>query len=261
MAHFEIQGKRISKQKQSVLKNQRLDVGLWGPLNTFVKPAQEIEVVAIPSSAAKIERSKMPIAHNVRKWQITGLNSVMIKIEAKAGHQTWDSFDLDVNPASYRFLTKEKQQFIENMAREGKAIAARYGYPLSAMIACACSESAFGTGNIFRRTGCPFNLQKPDHWQYPKCETEKHSTENKPGEKAKPAPFCKAKSLSEAARLWCEWIAHFPTQSSRNQLLALRHNPKMFAENLFLVAFADSNKNATKEFGKVLDQFELRRYD
>jgi hypothetical protein len=75
MAHFEIQGKRISKQKQSVLKNQRLDVGLWGPLNTSVKPAREIEVVAIPSSAAKIERSKMPIAHNVRKWQIIGAYS------------------------------------------------------------------------------------------------------------------------------------------------------------------------------------------
>lgn len=261
MAHFEIQGKRISKQTKSALKNQQLVVGLWGPLNTFVNPSQEIDVIAVPSSAARVERSSKPIDHNVRKWRITGLNSAKVKIQAKASNQTWDSFDLDIKPASYKFLTKEKQKFIEDMAREGKDVAKKYDFPLSSMLACACAESSFGTGNIYKRTGNPFNLQKPADWNYPKCKTERHSTENKPGEKAKPSPFCIAKSLAEAARYWCEWIEHYPNRSNRDKLLAFRHLPKAFAENLFLVGFANSNRNATREFGTVLAQFELQRYD
>lgn len=261
MAHFEIDGKRISKQKIPVLKQQHVTVGLWGAMNALVNPPRELEVIATPSTAVKLERSPLPIANSTRKWKITAVHATTVTVSAKAGNDIWDSFEVDVKPASYKFLLKEQQQFIDDMAKAGKAKAKEFGYPLSAMIACACGESGFGTSAIFKRTKCPFNLQKPADWAYPKCEIEQHSTENKPGEVAKPAPFCKAKDLSDAARLWCEWIAHYPREAVRNQLLSFRADPKAFAENLFLVNFAASSKERTKKFGELLDQHELRRFD
>lgn len=261
MAHFELDGRRISKQKVSLLKQQTVTVGLWGPLNNFVNPPREIEVAASPSAAVKLERSALPIANGIRKWKVTGLQAATVTISAKAGNDTWDWFELDVRPASYKFLLKEQQQFIDAMAKAGRAKAKEFGYPLSAMVACACGESGFGTSAIFKRTGSPFNLQKPAGWTYPKCEIEQHSTENKPGETAKPAPFCKAKDLGDAARLWCEWIAHYPKDNVREQLTSLRANPKAFAENLFLVNFAASSRERTKKFGELLEQHELRRFD
>jgi flagellum-specific peptidoglycan hydrolase FlgJ len=261
VAHFELDGKRISKQSLTLLKQQVLTVGLWGATNRLVNPPQELDVAANPSGAVKLERSSLPITNMIRKWKITGVQAGVTTIVAKAGNGVWDSFELDVQPAAYKFLTKDKQQFIGNMAKAGGSKAKEFGYPLSAMIACACGESGFGTSGIFKRTGCPFNLQKPADWEYPKCETEQQETENKPGEKAKPAPFCKAKDLSDAARLWCEWIAHFPRDAARRQLIDQRSNPKAFAESLFLVAFANSDKDRTKKFGELLEQYELRRFD
>lgn len=261
MAHFDLNGTRISKQTISLPKQQQVTVGLWGAMNTFVTPSRELDVVATPASAVKLERSLLPIANTVRKWKITALQAASVTVAARAGNDVWDTIVIDVKPASYKFLLKEQQDFIVDMAKAGKAKAKEFGYPLSAMIACACGESRFGMSDIYKRTGCPFNLQKPADWAYPKCEVEQHGTENKPGEKAKPAPFCKAKDLGDAARLWCEWIAHYPRQAVRDQLLAHRLNPKAFAENLFLVNFAASIQERTKKFGELLDQHELRRFD
>jgi hypothetical protein len=259
MAHFVLKEKRISKQEIGLLKKDTVTVGLWGPMNTFVNPPKELEVVASPAGLVTIEKGNRVGA--VREWKIAGVAYGLARIEAKAGTQTWDSFHVDVVPRSYRFLTQEKRKFIAAMARAGRQKAKEYNYPLSAMIACACGESGFGTSAIYKRTGSPFNLQKPADWEYPKCETEAHSTENKPGEAAKPAPFCKASSLNDASRLWCEWIAHHPREAARNQLLSLRDKPKDFAASLFLVNFANSSKVATKEFGVLLERFELQRFD
>ncbi len=261
MAHLEITGKRVSKTTVAILKGEDLTIGLWGPMNTFVKPARELDVVADPSRGVKLERSKSPIDHDVRKWRLTALETAKVRIEARAGSEVWDAFELDVQPKSYKFLTGPKRRFIEEMARAGRQKAKEFGYPLSAMVACACGESGFGTSPIYRRTGSPFNLQKPPDWKYPKCETVTRDTVNVPNQAARPAPFCKAVSLADAARLWCEWIAHHPSEAARNQLLRLRHDPKAFASSLFLVNFANSSRAATAEFGRVWEQFELGRFD
>lgn len=268
MAHFELNGKRISNEKIGLFKQDQMTVGLWGAMNNLVNPPQEIDVNATPSDGVKLERSMLPIANGVRKWKLTGMKAMKVTIAAQVGTQTWDSFEVDVKPPSYKFLLKEQQKFIEDLAKAGKAKAKEFDLPLSSMIACACGESQFGKSTIYSRTGCPFNLQKPADWDYPKCEVMTNSTENKPGENAKPAPFCKAKDLADAARLWCEWIVHYsevdgkPTrEGARSQLLALRKDPKAFASNLYLVNFAASMKSRTEEFGKLLEQHELRRFD
>jgi len=254
MANFQINGKPISKQTIAATRQKPTSVGLWGFLNTFVAPSQEIDVVATPSAGIKLERGKVSPNGEVREWQITARDVMKVKIEAKAASETWDSFFLDVATTSWnQFLTPAKRKFAEDMAAAGRAKAKEAGFPLSAMVACACSEGAWGTSAIYKRTGCPFNLQKPADWEYPKCEIETNPTENKEGEKAKPAPFCKATSLSDAARLWCEWIAHYPRESARKQLIGFANSPKAFVEHLFLVGFADNqggeNQGVRKSHG------------
>ena len=263
MANFTFNGMNLANgQKVSAPLQQMIVVGLWGPLNTFVTPSQELTVEAAPSEAAKVKRSVLPIQGNVRKWEITGLKPIEVTVAAKAGSETWSSFVLDVKPSGWKFLTPEKQKFIEDLAKLGKPWASKFGYPLSAMLACGCSESLHGTSEIYKRTKNPFNLQKPVDWEYPKCETESLGTINKVGDtSAKPATFCLAKDLGDAARQWCEWIAHYPREAARDQLLTFKGSPKTFAEKLFLVGFADNKEAKTKEFGTVWQQFELGRFD
>jgi hypothetical protein len=263
MANFVLNGKNLTAgEKVSTPLQQLLVVGLWGPLNTFVTPSQELTVEATPADAAKVKRSILPIQGNVRKWEITSLKPIQVTIAAKAGRDTWSSFVLDVKPSSWKFLIPEKQKFIEGLAKEGKPWASKSGIPLSAMLACGCSESLHGTSDIYKRTKNPFNLQKPAAWEYPKCETESLGTINKVGDtKAKPASFCLAKDLGDAARQWCEWIDHYPNEAARKQLMTFKGSPKTFAEKLFLVGFADNKEEKTKEFGTVWQQFELGRFD
>ena len=52
-----------------------------------------------------------------------------------------------------------------------------------------------------------------------------------------------------------------PRTAGRDQLLKSRTKPKEFAENLFLVGFADSKKALTAEFGVVWEKFGLGRFD
>ena len=134
----------------------------------------------------------MPIAANARKWQITGLASGVVRVEARAWgkSESWSWFELNVEPGFYQFLTPDKKKFIEDLAKAGKAMAKQYGYPLSAMLACACSESGYGSSEIYKKTNCPFNLQRPAAWSYPNCETATSDTKGKFGSNdAQPAPF------------------------------------------------------------------------
>jgi hypothetical protein len=158
------------------------------------------------------------------------------------------------------YIPSSPDDFIAKMAEAGQANAILYRYPLPAMIACACGESGFGTSLIYKVTGCPFNLQKPPEWKYPMCKTIPLDTVNKPGEKAKPAPFCSAAHLGEAGRLWCEWIAYWPNKKARDALEALADDAIAFAAALHLVGFAASSKAATKKFGDLITERDLLRF-
>jgi len=158
------------------------------------------------------------------------------------------------------YIPNSPDDFIEKMAEAGRANSILYQYPLPAMIACACGESGFGSSLIYKVTGCPFNLQKPPEWTYPICKTILLNTVNKPGEKAKPAPFCSAADLGEAGRLWCEWIAYWPNKKARDALEALADDAIAFAKALHLVGFAASSKTATKKLGELISERDLLRY-
>lgn len=158
------------------------------------------------------------------------------------------------------FIPKSPEEFIEKLAVSAKPWTDKYNYPLAALIACACAESGFGTSSIYKITGCPFNLQKPSHWKYPKCRIRHLKTINKEGEEAKLSPFCCAESLRDAARLWCEWISYFPNPDPRAKLEGFRSDAKLFAANLHLVVFAEGKASKTKKFADLISERNLLRF-
>jgi len=293
MANFEIERKRVSEQTRIAQIRLSLNVKVWGyvpGLEVAVDPANSVTII---EGIIYPDPSKQ---HQIREYTLTPTISKFIRVMAKVNNTEWDWFKLDViNSGSFKNLTQEQQNFIEDLTVAGKEVARQYGYPLSAMIACACVESKFGLSEIYKTTKSPFNLQKPQgdpskhekKWYWPKCDIVLLPTISKHGQtNAAPAPFCKAKDLKDAARLFCEWIDHYPgdgetpqecsdpTQKQRAALLAYRNNPQAFAENLCLVGFADHVKEryvkgkdgkdhlvGTKLFGQIWTTYELGRFD
>ena len=261
MANFQVGGEVISQKTITCIKDEMRTIDLWGPENTSVTPYQELDVTASPPSMVKVKRSILPIVGRTRKWEFTGLAFGTARIEAKAGLATWDWFDLDVQPGAYRFLLAEQKQFLRDLAREGKPVAAEFGFPLSAILACAAAESRFGMSDIYKTTKCPFNLQKPEGWVHPECKTQDLPTVNKEGAKAQPAPFCVANNLGHATRLFCEWVKYYPADKMTNPVAGMKGNPKLFAEKLYLVGFADNRADRTIEYGKIWENYQFARYD
>ena len=261
MANFQVGGEIISQKTITCIKDEMRTIDLWGPENSSVTPYQELEVTASPSSMVKVKRSILPIVGRIRKWEFTGLTFGAVRIEAKAGLATWDWFDLEVQPGAYRFLLPEQRQFLRDLAREGKSVAAEFGFPLSAILACAAAESTFGMSDIYKTTKCPFNLQKPEGWVHPECKTLDLPTVNKEGAKASPAPFCVARDLAHATRLFCEWVKFYPADKGTNSVAGLKGNPRQFAEMLYKVGFADNRADRTIEYATLWDTYRLSRYD
>lgn len=168
--------------------------------------------------------------------------------------------EFEISEDTDLYIPASNDEFIDYMAKQGRPWATKYGFPLPAMIACACVESGFGTSTIYRLTGCPFNLQKPAGWKYPQCSTRLIPTINKAGEQAKPSPFCLAKDLADAARLWCEWINYWPNPKARNAVIGFSQDAVLFASQLHLVGFAESKKANTKKFGDLIAGKDLMRF-
>lgn len=161
-----------------------------------------------------------------------------------------------------------REEFIHEMAVAGQYSANLFGYPLPALIACACAESAYGSSNIYRATGNPFNLQKPSRafstkhhmpvYDWPVCVTLDQTTVSSDGTAAAPAPFCVATDLGDASRQFCEWISGFPVKARRVELEALGGDAVAFANALYKVGFADNKPARTKEYGKLVVSLRLR---
>ncbi len=148
-------------------------------------------------------------------------------------------------------LTAKQQKFVADLLEQGAPVARSYLLPVSAMLACAGAECSFGEGSIFEKTGCPFNLQKPKLFTWIKCETILLNTINKPGEAAKPAPFCKTKTLAEAADVWCSWIVNWPYKPNRERILKYRFSGEDFTRLLPIVGFAANDIAKGEDYVKV----------
>ncbi len=147
----------------------------------------------------------------------------------------------------------ERRAFIDLMVRTCTPVAVKNNLPAAAMVACGIVESGFGASPIYRRTHCPFNLQKPKWYHWVHCFTVDMVTSTRTddaGRNTTPmvAPFCYAMGdnaedwLPDAARIWCEWILGWPQPGTRARLLGMKGNPVLFAQNLPLVGFGEAKK-------------------
>jgi hypothetical protein len=153
-------------------------------------------------------------------------------------------------------LTDEQVKFVLALANEGSHFADQYKFPIAAVVACGFLESRWGTSEIFKLTNCPFNLQRPSNWQFPKCDLVKLPTFK---DRAKTqrvfATFCKAVDLRDSVRLFCEWIDHYPLIPARTRMIAAASSAHEFAKNLPLVGFGASlgGTNPGIEYAKACD--------
>ena len=161
--------------------------------------------------------------------------------------------------------TSEQYLFMDTLIVFGGPVAKTNDLPTSAMVACGIVESGYGritkddgTETIYKRTGCPFNLQRPSWYAWVKCNTISirtcTATKVTDGKREciewKIAPFCVASGndegerLADSARLWCEWILGWPQKAVRDKMLSLRHKPEEFTLNLPSVGFGEASKHA-----------------
>jgi hypothetical protein len=135
-------------------------------------------------------------------------------------------------------LTDDQKKFVVSLSTLGARWVLKSRIPVAAMVACGALESNFGTRGVYLKTGCPFNLQKPPSWDYPHCKVLTSKTATDREEKHfVTTTFCIADDLGDAARIFCEWIDHWPNPGARNAVFLQRDNAKAFARSLPLVGF------------------------
>lgn len=148
-------------------------------------------------------------------------------------------------------LTADQQLFVRALIVEGVPVALKNLLPPSALLACACAESGFGTAPIYLKTGCPFNLQKPRHYTWITCETIRLETiGSNVDKKTVWVDFCKTKTLAEAAQVWCDWILNWPYKPNRARILKQRLNGDGFARTLPWVGFGTQTEEWRKKNGE-----------
>lgn len=145
---------------------------------------------------------------------------------------------------------EQRDAFIEAMITHAAPVARDQDLPAAALVACGAIESGYGTSAIYRKTHCPYNLQKPAHYTWVHCRVTWLPTLSKMDEHGQQsgqvrAPFCTAEGeteearLADAARIWCEWVLGWPQPGTRSEMLGLRKQALAFAKKLHRLGFGD----------------------
>jgi len=96
MANFEKGGQNVHGQSVVAPFGSPFEIGLWGPLDTFVAPPRELDVtLRVPNRSVRIEKAGMK--GNVRLWKLTGLPVGTSEIVAKNGQGAiWSAVTVNV---------------------------------------------------------------------------------------------------------------------------------------------------------------------
>jgi hypothetical protein len=179
-------------------------------------------------------------------------------------------------------MTENMFRFLQEWADAGAPVVRKHRLPVSAMLACASVESAWGTGAIYRETLNPFSLQKWPHVPHPAtCRTAWRDTviQTTPDVVTRKAPFSCATDRADAVRQWCEWILYYgeadgppgnqdpksktsriaSAVGNRETLLRFRNAGPDFARRLPLVGFGESRTSLV--YAKRLTDFSMESYD
>jgi hypothetical protein len=101
VANFQKNGRNVHGEVLAVPAGAVYEIGVWGPLDTYVTPPRELDVVASPAVAGvRVERGSMLTGQNVRVWKVAGLKSGSVTLVAKNGAgAVWTQVTLAVGPS------------------------------------------------------------------------------------------------------------------------------------------------------------------
>lgn len=101
MANFQKNGRNVHGETLAVPAGSVYEIGVWGPLDTYVTPPRELDVVASPAvDGVRVERAGMLAGQNVRVWKVSGLKSGSVTLVARNGAgAVWSQVTLAVGPS------------------------------------------------------------------------------------------------------------------------------------------------------------------
>jgi hypothetical protein len=170
MANFQKHGKNVHGAVLTVPPGSVYEIGVWGPLDTYVTPPRELDVVVSPpNSAVKVVRAGMVPGQNVRVWRVSGLPTGSTVLEARNGSGgVWSQVTLQVGAAAS--AGGESEWVIRRSQLLDKKGVVQAKYPPSPAIVALMSllkqgsggtlkagigllESAGRSGNLYEHTG------------------------------------------------------------------------------------------------------------
>ena len=170
MANFQKNGQNVHGTVLSVPAGSVYEIGVWGPLDIYVSPPRELDVVVSPPVAGvTVARAGMVPGQNVRIWRVSGLAKGSVVLEARNGSgAVWSQVTLQVGAAANaggtsqwvirRAQLLDKQNVVQAKYPPSPAIVALMsllqqgtGGKLKAGIGLL--ESAGRSGNLYEHTG------------------------------------------------------------------------------------------------------------
>jgi hypothetical protein len=257
--------------------NQKVQVDFFS--DKSIKNIDELWL-AYFGSAAEWKEIKSPMPKAIRRLELKGKTPGMGVLIAAPSLISFGVNMLLFNRSLFPLLHAElqvevkfsrEQQFIEDLAVQGKAAAQEFQLPMSIMIGQACVESLYGRGPHMPGKNSLYGITKManlrDDW-YPLCNkiaagiTTAIKGQNPVGDR-----FCRADSWAEAVRIWGQYVTKHP--GSRSVQGLFKKGPWTRAELEQLAGHMSSlnfGKGHTKEEYRklvmdIVDDYDLTRFD
>jgi hypothetical protein len=145
MANFQKNGQNVHGTVLSVPAGSVYEIGVWGPLDIYVSPPRELDVVVSPPVAGvTVARAGMVPGQNVRVWRVSGLAKGSVVLEARNGSgAVWSQVTLQVGAAAN---TGGASQWVIRRADLIRDNVVQAKYPPSPAIVALMSLLQQGTG-------------------------------------------------------------------------------------------------------------------
>lgn len=231
MADFREAGKPVKPgfKKLTIFRDAKATVDFFS--DSSIKDIKSI-FIALFGTSAEMKEINSPMPKAVRRFEITGKSAGSNMLIAAPSLVSAAINTLLFNRSFFPLLHAElevevklsgDQQFIEDVAKAGKGVAAQFKLPPSIMVGQACIEALFGRGGHMDKNSLygitkPEKLPVPD-W-YPSCnKIGMGMTTAVKGKGAVNDRFCRADTFEEAIRIWAEYVTRHPNSGAIRGLL------------------------------------------
>lgn len=279
MADFRVAGKPpdAAFKLLTVHVNQTVKVDFWTD-----KSIKDLSQVWLAYFGASVEWKEInsPMPKSIRRLELKGKSPGSGILIAAPNLLTAGVNMLMLNRALFPLLHAElqvevkytrDQQFIEDLAKQGRAVAQQYKLPMSIMIGQACIESLYGRGPHMPGKNSLYGITKlenlKDDW-YPACnKIAGGSTTAIAGQGVVSDRFCRADNWAEAVTIWAQYVTKHPNSKSVQHLFKQgpwkRDELERLAAHMSALNFGKGHSAAEykKLVMSVVDTHDLTRFD